>query len=153
MTVLDNRSDAKTQAAYQLDAFLSGEHSGLEEILSDVCCLAEQRSFVQAALRFGEFRLRLEKHLDAEERVLLPMFEDATGDPDDLLPRLHREHGQLRYLMDRLGTSISRWDMTAFCVRLEQITDTLEAHHRDEERALHAAVDLMSPPSFFASKI
>lgn len=124
-----------------IDAFLTREHRNLDHTLADVEFLSDRRSFVQAAKRFGEFRRGLEKHVRAEEKALLPLFLQRTGDPEGIVPTLRSEHECLLRLLDEVGGALSRWDHSAFCSNLDALNSALKEHHHNEERLLHPALD------------
>ncbi len=75
----------------RVDAFLAREHERLDHILQDVEYLSEHGSFHLAAKRFAEFRRGIEEHTAAEERMLLPIFVEKTGDPGGISEQIHTE--------------------------------------------------------------
>jgi transcriptional regulator of acetoin/glycerol metabolism len=134
---------ATRSAPSGIDAFLISEHREFDHVLADVEFLSKRRSFTQAAKRFGEFRRRIEWHLDGEEQILLPLLVERTGDPGGVASRIHLEHEELRRLLDAAASSISQWDYPGFCRQLESLGVSLRAHHASEERLLHPALDAL----------
>ena len=114
----------------------------LDEILNDVEYLSAHQSFHQAANRFGEFRRELEAHIEAEERLALPLFAARTGDPNHVVERIRGEHRHLSQLIDAVATSISRWDRAGFLPLVVELRAALKVHHEDEEARLNPALGL-----------
>jgi hemerythrin superfamily protein len=119
----------------------AGEHQHLSKILEDVVYLAQRASYLQAARRFGEFRHLLEMHVTAEERVVLPLFIERTGDPTGMGDRLRIEHSQILHFVEGIASAISQWDRNGFSERVVQLNAALEAHNRNEAAVLHPALN------------
>ncbi|MBS1152204.1 MAG: hemerythrin cation-binding protein [Myxococcaceae bacterium] len=116
------------------------ERQLLDEILADVEFLSLRESYLQAASRFGELRHLLEEHILTEERLVLPLFIERTGDPHQLADRIRNEHNALADLVELVAAAISRWDRTAFIDRVADLRAALKVHHEDEEAQLHPGV-------------
>ncbi len=116
------------------------QYDVLNRILSDVEALAEKRSFVPASLRFGEFRIALEKHLRDEERVLLPQFVQEGGDATTVA-RISSTHTQILRSVNNVGEALSQAEYSYFCTSIAALDRVLEAHRHDEETVVHPALD------------
>jgi hemerythrin-like domain-containing protein len=124
-----------------VNAFLTRQHQRLDHIMADVEFLAARRSYVQAAKRFAEFRWGMENHMAVEERVLLPLFVEKTGDPDGIAATIRDEHTRLQGLLDEIGQSLSQWDYARFGRLIDELNTLTQEHHRHEERLLHPMLE------------
>ncbi len=131
---------AAAAAASKLDAYFSHEHRALDQILADVEFLVERRSFVPAGKRFGEFRLAMERHLEAEER-LLPLLAQRSADGAALVAQARAEHVWIQRLVDAVGAAVSCWDFSTFSRQVTELVSALDEHQRNEEKRLHPALD------------
>lgn len=120
-----------------IDRYLLGEHRRFDQLMADVEFLVDRRSFLQAAKRFGELRAALESHLHAEERVLLPLFENGDPRRKGAAKTLRDEHRKMLAMLDHLGAAISRNDFALFAKAVREF-DVLAIEHQDsEQRVLH----------------
>jgi hemerythrin-like domain-containing protein len=97
----------------------------------------EQETICRA---WTEFERALERHLDAEERLLLPRLEKTH--PDEVRA-IRREHGEIRKLLADLGIRADlrtlRQDVAAAFVQ------KLEEHAAREESGIYAWADREVP--------
>ncbi|MFN0062495.1 MAG: hemerythrin domain-containing protein [Myxococcaceae bacterium] len=121
------------------------EHRVLDGILADVEALAQRESFSPAAKRFAEFLRFLEQHIANENDVLLPLFLKHSGDPQGVVPLMRAEHAALLRVACELAAALSQWDGGGVRSRLLELTSMLKAHHENEERVLHPALDAIIP--------
>ena len=132
----------ETQSTQTFEALCNHEQQLLDEILDDVEFLSVRQSFHQAANRFGEFRRDLERHIETEERLALPLFAARTGDPNRVVERIREEHRRLAELVDAVATSISQWERARFVGQVAELRAALKVHHEDEEARLNPALGL-----------
>lgn len=119
----------------------TNEHQQLARILEDVAVLTERASYVQSAQRFGELRRMVERHITAEERVVLPLFIERTGGSADIVAQLRNEHIRILHLIDGVGSAISGWDRTGFGNAVIELREALRAHDATEALVLHPALN------------
>ena len=129
-------------AASKLDAYFTHEHHTLDQILADVEFLVERRSFIPAGKRFGEFRLAMERHLEAEER-LLPELAHRSAEAASLVAQARAEHAWVQRLTEAVGSAVSSWDFSAFSRQVSELVSALDEHQRNEEKLLHPAFDAL----------
>jgi len=102
---------------------------------------AEQSRWEQAVLQFTRFREELERHFQAEETVLFPAFELATGILTGPTTVMRQEHERMRALLDQVDLSLSAHDAD----RLDGYSSTLlilmRQHNVKEETVLYPMCD------------
>jgi iron-sulfur cluster repair protein YtfE (RIC family) len=133
-----------TTPARNVSDFLGGDHRRLEAILSAVEGLVESSAFVEAAARFAEFARGLSRHIDMEETVLFPAFEEKTGMTTGPTSVMRAEHVEIRRLLAVLTGALALSDASAFSASERQLHEVLGAHNDKEERILYPLSDRMA---------
>lgn len=111
---------------------LTHDHQELDVLLRR---LAEDAAApVPGALQatWSQVENKLIRHMEAEERFLLPLLE--ASDPDEVA-RVRREHIQLRDLLSELGVAIELHTVRA--PNILQLVEFLDAHAQHENEALY----------------
>lgn len=127
--------------------FLGRDHSRLDEKLADVERLSRLGAFHDAAAQFAEFACGLNWHIDAEEQVLFPRFEELTGLRVGPTTVMRAEHVQIRRHMVSLGAALDAADAAAARESLAQLVDLLSDHNMKEEHILYPTADRLSATS------
>jgi iron-sulfur cluster repair protein YtfE (RIC family) len=121
--------------------YLGSDHQRLDTMLSRVRELVEQREFARAAAQFKEFSHGLNHHIDAEERVLFPAFEERTGLRSGPTQVMRAEHIRIREWMSGVTASLNGSDDTEARRALNMLTDLLTSHNMKEEHILYPMTD------------
>jgi len=124
--------------------FLEHDHRRLDEKLADVERLSRLGAFRDAAAQFAEFACGLNWHIDAEERVLFPRFEELTGLRAGPTTVMRAEHVQIRRHMASLGAALDAADAAAARESLAQLVAALSDHNMKEEHILYPTTDRLS---------
>ena len=122
--------------------YLTRDHRRLDAIVSEVEGLASAGAFGDAETRFAEFTRGLGRHIDAEEEILFPAFEQVTGivggGPTFVM---RKEHVEIRRLMNQVAGALAAADAGATQASLRELTDVLANHNMKEERILYPMTD------------
>jgi iron-sulfur cluster repair protein YtfE (RIC family) len=117
------------------------EHRTLDHHLADVEFLADRRSYVTAAKRFGEVRRHLERHLNEEEQVLFPFYVERTNDADGVVAQMRLQHTEILAALEGVAAALTAADHCAFDAEVARLGQLLRAHQVSEEQLLHPALD------------
>lgn len=119
-----------------VSVFMSRDHDRLDVIFAE----AGQAGDASAAgARFGEFDRDLRRHIEWEEEILFPVFEERTGMVDSGPTAVMRmEHDQIARLLDAIALRISEGDASGL---LEDLAAVLRAHNTKEEMILYPWMD------------
>ena len=128
-------------SARTVSDFLGADHRRLEAILSTVEALGESGDFVAAAARFTDFARGLSRHIDMEETVLFPFFEERTGMTNGPTAVMRGEHVEIRRLLETLASALEASDAPAFRAADRRLHEILTAHDHKEERVLYPLSD------------
>lgn len=122
--------------------YLEGDHRRLDEILKDVRAKANDGDFTGAAREFGEFFCGLNYHIEREERVLFPTFEQVTGMSEGGPTAVMRsEHAELRGVLEKTAAALEARDEKAFMDAQAVLIGILRPHNEKEEQVLYPACD------------
>jgi hemerythrin-like domain-containing protein len=125
-----------SEADSTLREYFTGDHRRCDEIWSDVEAAAESGGDQLAKAHFERFAAALERHLQMEEEVIFPAFEEATGMRNAGPTFVMRsEHEQMRGLLEQMRGSVDSGD------ELVDLGDTLlmliQQHNSKEENMLY----------------
>jgi iron-sulfur cluster repair protein YtfE (RIC family) len=121
--------------------YLGDDHRRLDAILKAVGTLVEAASFDEAASRFAEFSGGLSRHIDVEEQVLFPAFEQAMGRASGPTAVMRAEHVEIRQRMQRLEAALGTRDGNGARDAVDQLEAILGEHNLKEERILYPGCD------------
>jgi hemerythrin-like domain-containing protein len=115
---------------------LRRDHDELERIFEEVRNAVEGADAATISEVWTEFERRLERHLDAEERLLLPRLR--RHHPSEVR-RIEKEHATIRSLVAELGIQA---DLRTLRKDVADVLVTaLERHAAFEERGLYRWAD------------
>ena len=129
-----------TQAS--VAALLGHDHRRLDAVLADVKQCLSRGEVERAAARFTVFSAGLDRHIEAEETILLPAFEQLTGATEGGPTHVMRaEHAEIRKLMAEVAEHLASASAADRTMPLAALTARLYAHNGKEERILYPATD------------
>ncbi|MBI4615728.1 MAG: DUF2249 domain-containing protein [Planctomycetes bacterium] len=124
--------------------FLGTDHRRLDAIAVEVDCLVHAGYFAEAQRRFAEFRCGLDRHIEEEEKVLFPLFEERTGSADGPTAVMRDEHVRIRRGMGQTATAIHDMDREGYAESTRALRELLEEHNRKEEMILYPMTDRLA---------
>ena len=90
---------------------------------------------------FGKFKHGLERHIEWEESILFPLFEEKTGMKDQGPTAVMRhEHTQIKQYFQAIHENILKDDFNTYQEE-DSLLETLQAHNQKEEGILYPAID------------
>jgi len=121
--------------------FLGYDHRRLDEILPDVERMTEGGALANAGERFAEFSCGLNRHIDAEEQILFPTFEQLTGMTMGPTTAMRAEHVEIRRCMTMVAATLDAQDVAGAKHAIGQLDEILTAHNMKEEQILYPMAD------------
>ncbi len=94
-----------------------------------------------AALAFAHFEAQMRAHFSAEEDLLFPAFEAATGMSGGPTQMMRYEHEQMRTLLDQLAVACAARDADSYGGDAETLLTLLQQHNMKEENILYPMCD------------
>lgn len=123
---------------------LGDDHNRLDAIMDEVRGRLSAGDLAGAASRFGAFRSGLERHIVAEEDVLFPALDRATGGrAGGPISVMRHEHAEIRKRLAEIGSILDRTSssVTDAASPIGELVALLGAHNGKEERILYPMTD------------
>jgi len=123
-----------------VNEYLTWDHRRLDALWDATKALVRSSAFAQARERYAEFRCGLGRHIEAEERVLFPIFEAHAGKsgPTEVM---RIEHVAIREAMAEIGAALAASDAGTFDIAGRELESVLGEHNGKEEHVLYPMTD------------
>ncbi len=102
---------------------------------------AQSDDWTATAPAFAHFRDQMNAHFEAEEGVLFPAFEAATGMSHGPTEMMRREHEQMRALLAQLESACDAHDGDSYSGIAETLLMLMQQHNMKEENILYPMCD------------
>ena len=126
--------------------YLEYDHRRLDSILPAVLQDIDNGDCAGAAARFAEFACGLNHHIEAEEQILFPSFEERTGMRTGPTMVMRAEHVEIRRAMRQVGDALAAGDSQNARSALAGLVDALSEHNMKEEHVLYPMTDEANAP-------
>jgi len=108
----------------------------------DDCFVAVEQAVAAAAwdaagTAFGRFEQAMQQHFVAEETVLFPAFEQASGMRAGPTQVMRAEHAQMRQLLEAAEGSLAARDAQDYSGNAETLLIMMQQHNMKEENILY----------------
>ncbi len=122
--------------------YLQTDHRRLDAIMGRFQDAHKSGRWEDAARDFREFNLGLRRHIQIEEEILFPAFEEKTG-MHDAGPTfvMRMEHTEIRGLLDRILSATDAKDSSQVNDATQAILNILGDHNMKEEHILYPESD------------
>lgn len=128
-----------------VDEYLTWDHRRLDRLMDEAKAMVRASAVAEAGKHFGEFACGLNWHIDAEENVLFPVFEERTGMTGGGPTHVMRlEHVQIRKAMSDAAAALAAEDVKGFEAAAAAIESVLVPHNDKEEQILYPMIDRMA---------
>jgi hemerythrin-like domain-containing protein len=113
-------------------ARLTQDHEQLEALMRRLAEDAEAPVSAVLANTWTTLETKLVRHMEAEERFLLPLIE--ASNPHEV-KRIQLEHARIRDLLSELGLAVELHTIRR--PHVDELLETLRAHAKHEDEALY----------------
>lgn len=120
---------------------LGRHHKHCDELFSvceDACV---NRRWEDGGAGFARFRDTFEAHLSAEESILFPAFEAASGSFGGPTQMMKIEHEQMRELLTEMAKALDAKDANHFAGQADTLLILMQQHNLKEENILYPMCD------------
>lgn len=121
----------------KLSHYMTDKHRHCDDLFINCENAIQKQNWHYAEAHWPNFVSELETHLQAEEQVLFPQFEAATGMTQGPTAVMRMEHGQIRQLVSQLQQAIVEQDQAAFAGQADALMMLLQQHNMKEEMMLY----------------
>lgn len=116
---------------------LPPHHKQCDDYFASAEEAAQNGHWAACAAALGDFSRDLLAHFDAEERLLFPAFETATGIKSGPTQVMRMEHVQMRELLAQLEAAKAGQDAETFSGVAETLLILMQQHNMKEENILY----------------
>lgn len=116
---------------------MTTKHRECDDYFSDAESAVAKNNWSLANEKFKQFTNELTIHLDAEESILFPQFEQATGMTTGPTQVMRMEHEQMRSLLNDLSNALSSQSKDSFLGLSETLMVLMQQHNMKEEMMLY----------------
>lgn len=120
---------------------LPNHHRHCDELFVVAEEAAQSGDWAAASAAFEHFSTQMQAHFDAEEAVLFPAFEAATGMSQGPTQMMRQEHQQMRSLLAQMEFACSGQDEDAYAGAAETLLMLMQQHNMKEENILYPMCD------------
>jgi iron-sulfur cluster repair protein YtfE (RIC family) len=128
-------------SASTVTQYLKDDHRRLDALIDEVGARLKERAFADAGRRFAEFAAGLHRHIEIEERILFPVYEERTQITQGPTQVMRFEHREIRRLMDAIAAALKEENAPHATEGLGALVEILTGHNRKEERVLYPMTD------------
>ena len=120
---------------------LPDHHRHCDELFVVAEEAAQSGDWAAAKATFERFNAQMAAHFDAEESVLFPAFEVATGMTQRPTQMMRHEHQQMRSLLAQLEFACTEHDEDGYAGAAETLLMLMQQHNMKEENILYPLCD------------
>ncbi|MCX7174353.1 MAG: hemerythrin domain-containing protein [Proteobacteria bacterium] len=124
-----------------ISEILPAHHKHCDELFAAAEEAAQSGDWVACGEQSGRFVHDMLAHFDAEESLLFPAFESATGMSGGPTQIMRMEHGQMRELLVQLESALRAKDEETFAGVAETLLIMMQQHNMKEENILYPMCD------------
>ncbi len=125
----------------EIRQILPPHHKHCDDLFSAAEEAAQNGDWGACDEALGNFGIELRAHLAAEESVLFPAFENATGMRHGPTQMMRLEHEQMRELLVQMEAALAARDGEAFGGAAETLLILMQQHNMKEENILYPMCD------------
>ena len=135
--------------------FMTTKHRECDELFIAAENAIANNDWSLAKQEFAQFSQELELHLHAEENILFPEFEQATGITQGPTQVMRGEHQQMRALIGDLLQALNVEDKDAYIGASETLMVLMQQHNMKEEMMLYPMTQqrVPAPDTLLASVV
>ena len=117
--------------------YMTVKHRECDDVFAEAESAVAKSDWPLADVKWQLFTTELDLHLEAEETILFPQFEQATGITAGPTQVMLSEHEQMRALVQDINKALSTQDKDAFLGLSETLMVLMQQHNMKEEMMLY----------------
>nr|MDP2190739.1 hemerythrin domain-containing protein [Rhodoferax sp.] len=120
---------------------LENHHKHCDDAFAAAEAAVVKRQWDEASRLQDAFRAAMEAHFEAEESLLFPAFEAATGHTSGPTEVMRTEHSQIRNLLGAMADALAGKDADDFFGHAGTLVIMMQQHNLKEENILYPMCD------------
>ena len=125
-----------------ISSYMQQDHVVIAGIAERAVGAAEARDWDVLARDGAEFLRRLRQHIEVEEKVLFPAFEQRTGmSAGGPSVQMREEHEQMQPILAQMQSAVAAQDGAGYQRATKALLDILMPHNQKEEQMMYPMLD------------
>jgi len=124
---------------------MTAQHRQCDEVFAEAESAVAENNWPVAKQKWQDFAQALEAHLQAEETILFPLFERATGMTSGPTQVMRMEHEQMRMLAKELEQALFASNQEEYLGLSETMIVLTQQHNMKEESMLYPMSEMHLP--------
>lgn len=124
-----------------ISEFMNRHHRHCDDVLTRAAECAAAEDWAGLERDFATFLRAIELHIEAEENLLFPAFEERTGMTSGPTSVMRMEHGEMRELFAGMRAAVEGKDGKRYRDLSQNLFALLGEHNMKEERMLYPMMD------------
>ena len=120
---------------------LPAHHKHCDDLFVAAEEAVQRADWTTAVSAFERFHGQMTAHFGAEEDLLFPAFEAATGMSEGPTKMMRYEHEQMRTLLSQLAVACAAHDSDGYAGVAETLLTLMQQHNMKEENILYPMCD------------
>ena len=117
--------------------YMTEKHRECDDVFSEAESAANKNNWQLAEQKWQLFVDELELHFQAEESILFPQFEQATGMTSGPTQVMRMEHEQMRALVKEINQAVNDKNKDNYLGTAETLMVLMQQHNMKEEMMLY----------------
>ncbi|MCD6674100.1 MAG: hemerythrin domain-containing protein [Burkholderiaceae bacterium] len=125
-----------------INDYMMGDHRVCDAIFERADRAAEKGDFAELEREATDFLRRIAAHIEMEERLLFPAFEERTGmGAGGPTATMKDEHRSMEGLFEQMRDAIGARNAAAYRAASAQVMEILVPHNQKEEQMMYPMLD------------
>ena len=125
-----------------ISSYMQQDHVLIDGIAERALAAAAAHDWAAFAREGTEFLQRLRQHIEMEERLLFPAFEQRTGmSAGGPSAQMRLEHKQMQPILAQIEAALAARDATGYRLSTKALFDILVPHNQKEEHMMYPMLD------------
>ncbi len=124
-----------------ITTYLTNDHKLCDELFANAQSAVETKNWALAKTKFDKFLVAMNWHINIEENLLFPKFEEATGMQGGPTQVMRLEHIEIRKTLDDMLSAITNQRKSDFISACNDFLAALQPHSTKEEQILYPICD------------
>ncbi len=121
--------------------YMNRHHRHCDEAFARAEDMAAARDWTGLEREGGTFLREMERHIELEEKLLFPAFEEKTGMTRGPTEMMRMEHDQMRAMFAQMRTAIEAKDAELYLGVADTLLILLQQHNMKEESMMYPMLD------------
>lgn len=120
---------------------LTKDHRACDRLFAQAESTVAEADLTSGRAEFARFRDAMERHVNAEEQIVFPAFEERTGERLGPTEVMRREHKMMRDVIANMDAALAQQEAQRYLGLSETLLVLMQQHNVKEESVLYPMID------------